>query len=383
MSFQQPLTFEPHYMDRVWGGRSLEIKLHRKLPADRPIGESWELVDREEVQSVVNHGDLAGTTLHELWQNMRESVFGEGLPDAPRFPLLAKILDARDTLSVQVHPPAHKAEELKGDPKTEMWFLLDADADAALYAGFKNGVTQQSLEAALSEGNVESILHKVPVRAGDAMFIPSGRCHAIGAGCFIVEIQQNSDTTYRVFDWNRTGLDGKPRELHVPQSLASIDFSDHEPELAQHRTGVLAHLGQRARPVARCARQARRWGRLELALLIGDEEAAGVVVRMRADFAEVQDRGDAGVGAVERRAPLGTRPGGEDVAEARRRLLPRRLVHLVRHAGRVEPESLEQRGKAMWRVMKGEPMASGPREFACAMVRSDDDIDFQLSRDRG
>ena len=233
MSFQQPLTFEPHYMDRVWGGRSLETKLHRKLPADRPIGESWELVDREEVQSVVNHGDLAGTTLHELWENMRELVFGEGLPDAPRFPLLAKLLDARDTLSVQVHPPAHKAEELKGDPKTEMWFLLDADPDAVLYAGFKNGVTQQSLEAALSTGNVESMLHKIPVHAGDAMFIPSGRCHAIGAGCFMVEIQQNSDTTYRVFDWNRTGLDGKPRELHVPQSLASIDFTDHEPGLAQ------------------------------------------------------------------------------------------------------------------------------------------------------
>jgi mannose-6-phosphate isomerase len=232
MSFQQPLTFEPHYMDRVWGGRSLETKLRRCLPKERPIGESWELVDREDVQSTVNYGDLTGTTLNELWLNMREMVFGEGLPDGPRFPLLAKILDARDTLSVQVHPPAEKAAKLKGEPKTEMWYLLDTDSEAALYAGFKKGVDRQSLEDHLSTGDVEPLLHKLPVKAGDAMFIPSGRCHAIGAGCFIIEIQQNSDTTYRVFDWNRKGLDGKPRDLHIAESLESIDFADYEPALA-------------------------------------------------------------------------------------------------------------------------------------------------------
>ena len=233
MSFQQPLTFEPHYMDRVWGGRKMQTKLQRTLPADRPIGESWEIVDREDIQSVVNYGDLAGTSLHELWVNMRDAVFGKGLSESPRFPLLAKILDARDTLSVQVHPPAHKATELHGEPKTEMWYLLDADPDAALYAGFQNGTTQETFKAALESGDVARLLHKIPVTAGDAIFIPSGRCHAIGAGCLIVEIQQNSDTTYRVFDWNRLGLDGKPRQLHIPESLASIDFSDHEPALAQ------------------------------------------------------------------------------------------------------------------------------------------------------
>jgi mannose-6-phosphate isomerase len=219
-------------MDRVWGGRNLETRLRRKLPPGRPIGESWELVDREDVQSVVNHGDLMGATLNDLWMNMREMVFGEGLPDSPRFPLLAKILDARDTLSVQVHPPASKAAALKGEPKTEMWYLLDADPDAAIYAGFKCHVTREAFEDALSTGDVEPLLYKIPVNAGDAMFIPSGRCHAIGAGCFIIEIQQNSDTTYRVFDWNRTGLDGKPRDLHIAESLESIEFNDHEPWLA-------------------------------------------------------------------------------------------------------------------------------------------------------
>ena len=221
-------------MDRVWGGRKMQTQLGRALPAVRPIGESWELVDRDDIQSVVNHGDLAGTTLNELWTNMRDAVFGEGLPDSPRFPLLAKILDARDTLSVQVHPPAHKAAELHGEPKTEMWYLLDADIGAALYAGFRNGTTSEAFEAALATGKVEAFLHRIGVKTGDAIFIPSGRCHAIGAGCLIIEIQQNSDTTYRVFDWNRNGLDGKPRELHIPESLASIDFADHEPTLAQH-----------------------------------------------------------------------------------------------------------------------------------------------------
>ena len=241
MSFQQPLTFEPHYMERVWGGRRLGTKLQRKLPTSGPIGESWELVDREDVQSVVNQGDLEGITLHELWITMRESVFGADIPDSPRFPLLAKLLDATDTLSVQVHPPEHKAAELNGEPKTEMWFLLDAEPGASLYAGFRGGVHQQTFEEGLSTGDVERLLHKIPVKAGDAMFIPSGRCHAIGAGCLIIEIQQNSDTTYRVFDWNRTGLDGKSRELHIGESLDSIDFTDHEPSLIEQSAEVLVN----------------------------------------------------------------------------------------------------------------------------------------------
>ncbi len=232
MRLDQPLTFRPIYMERVWGGRRLAEKFGRPLPAGAPIGESWELVDREDAQSVVENGPLAGKTLHELWTTLREPIFGR-VGDSPRFPLLAKILDARETLSVQVHPPASIAAELKGEPKTEMWFLLDSEPDAELFAGFRRGTTRAEFEHALSEGHAADLLHRLPVRAGDAIFIPSGRCHAIGAGCFIVEMQQNSDTTYRVFDWNRVGLDGKPRPLHLCESLRSIDFTDHEPSLAQ------------------------------------------------------------------------------------------------------------------------------------------------------
>ena len=233
MSLQKPLTFRPLFMERVWGGHRLAAMPGKGAPAGAPIGESWELVDRPDAQSVVARGPFIGTTLHELWTVFRKDVFGAHVPDSARFPLLAKILDAQDTLSVQVHPPAHKAAELGGEPKTEMWYLLDAAKGAELFAGFRRGTTRAGFEHALAEGRVAELLHRVPVRAGDAMFIPSGRCHAIGAGCLIVEIQQNSDTTYRVFDWNRTGLDGKPRALHVAESLASIDFSDHEPALAK------------------------------------------------------------------------------------------------------------------------------------------------------
>ena len=231
-SLTQPLSFVPLYMERVWGGRQLADQLGRDLPGSSPIGESWELVDREGEQSVVGDGPLKGTTLHELWTEHRKAIFGETASDSPRFPLLGKILDARDTLSVQVHPPADIAPTLKGEPKTEMWYLLDATPDASLYAGFRTGTTRQSFEKAISDGQVQSTLHMIPVKAGDTMFIPSGRCHAIGAGCLIIEIQQNSDTTYRLYDWDRMGLDGKPRELHVKESLISTDFADHEPALA-------------------------------------------------------------------------------------------------------------------------------------------------------
>ena len=232
MKPDSPLTFTPLYMERVWGGRRLQDELGRKLPPDAVIGESWELVDREEAQSVVNHGPLAGTTLHELWTQHRDEIFGPDMPDTARFPLLAKILDAREKLSVQVHPPASIAKALHGEPKTEMWYLLSADREGCVYAGFQCGTTKNTFAEAIADGGVEKQLHRIPVTSGDAIFIPSGRCHAIGAGCFIIEIQQNSDTTYRVHDWNRVGLDGKPRALHIAESLASLDFDDHEPALA-------------------------------------------------------------------------------------------------------------------------------------------------------
>lgn len=227
-----PITFSPLYMQRVWGGRELEQIYGRKLPQDnQPYGESWEIVDRQDEQSIVHGGALNGLTLHELWINHRLDIFGEDLPESERFPILIKILDARDDLSIQVHPPLHLAAMLDGEPKTEMWYIADCSPGAKLYVGLKEGVTRPDFEKALATGTLENLVHSISASPGDSIFIPSGRLHAIGAGFLIHEIQQNSDTTYRVFDWNRLGLDGKPRDLHVDQSLASIDFADFTPSM--------------------------------------------------------------------------------------------------------------------------------------------------------
>ncbi len=232
MTFHSPVLFQPHFQTRVWGGRKLETLFGKSLPnAELPYGESWEISDREEVQSPLL--DDPQLTLHDLWQQHREAVFGKALTDHPaeRFPLLLKILDATDDLSIQVHPPADVAARLGGEPKTEMWYVAHAEPGARLYVGLKPGTTQEDLKAAIQEGTVASLVPVLEPKAGDCLFIPSGRLHAIGKGLVIYEIQQNSDTTYRVFDWNRLGLDGQPRALHLAESLASIHFQDNAPDL--------------------------------------------------------------------------------------------------------------------------------------------------------
>ena len=231
MRLTAPIRFEPIFMDRVWGGRRLESHFGKRLPTHGRIGESWELVDRPEAQSVVHNDPLRGKTLHELWTDYHPAVFGPAAPTASRFPLLFKLLDARERLSVQVHPPAHAAPALDGEPKTEMWYILDNYGDNDIFAGLRAGVTRESFEEALRAGSVQETVHRIPVDPGDCIFIPSGRIHAIGGGNVIVEVQENSDTTYRVFDWNRVGLDGKTRQLHVDESMQSIDFTDFEPAL--------------------------------------------------------------------------------------------------------------------------------------------------------
>ncbi|KAB2641139.1 MAG: mannose-6-phosphate isomerase [Verrucomicrobia bacterium] len=237
----EPLTFGPLYMERVWGGRELERVYGRVLPTpERRYGESWEIVDREMEQSVVDEGEFTGLSLHELWCNHREAVFGQGFEAHPRFPILIKVLDARDDLSIQVHPPAHLAASLGGEPKTEMWYIADCTPGAKLYVGLKAGVTRGQFEQAIGEGSVAACVHSLTPQPGESILIESGRLHAIGAGFLIHEIQQNSDTTYRVFDWNRCGLDGQPRQLHLAASLASIDFTDHEPAMDAPHGDTLA-----------------------------------------------------------------------------------------------------------------------------------------------
>ena len=217
-------------MERVWGGRRLETLYGKRLPSAALIGESWEIVDRPEAQSVVHEGPLRGETLHNLWSKHREAIFGN-VPDAPRFPILVKLLDAQEHLSLQVHPPGQIAKRQGGESKSELWYVADAAPKARIYAGVKEGATRAVFEKALEKGKVEKHLHSIDVATGDAIFLPSGRLHALGGGNLIVEIQENSDTTYRVFDWNRVKKGRPRREMHIAQAMQCIDFADVEPKL--------------------------------------------------------------------------------------------------------------------------------------------------------
>ncbi|MEI8064289.1 MAG: type I phosphomannose isomerase catalytic subunit [Verrucomicrobiota bacterium] len=227
-----PYKFKSILVERLWGGAAL-ARYGKAIPAGKRIGESWEISDRADAQSIVANGPDACQSLQQLIQQHGALLLGTNCR-SNRFPLLIKLLDARDRLSLQVHPPATVAAQLGGEPKTEMWYILDATPDATLIAGLRRGVTRQQFEAAIKQGGpaFQACFHQFPVYAGDAMFVPSGRLHAIGAGLVIAEIQQNSDTTYRVYDWDRMDDDGKPRALHIRESLTSIDFNDFEPALA-------------------------------------------------------------------------------------------------------------------------------------------------------
>jgi mannose-6-phosphate isomerase len=234
-----PLAFEPIFLERMWGGRRLESEFHKKLPPQKRIGESWEIVDRFEAQSIVASGPLRGKTLHELWTQHREELFGD-VPDTARFPLLIKILDAQEKLSLQVHPPENVASRLGGEPKSEFWYVAAANPNAELFLGFRGPITRDEFEERLSEGTLIDHVHRIGVKAGDAVFLPAGRVHAIGAGNLLIEIQQNSDTTYRVFDWNRTDpATGTKRDLHVEQAVQCIDFEDVQPNLIRAKSEML------------------------------------------------------------------------------------------------------------------------------------------------
>src|SRR4029077_1971098 len=165
-----PLAFEPIFIERMWGGRRLESEFHKKLPSQKRIGESWEIVDRPEAQSVVAGGPLCGTTLHELWTRHREEIFA-GVSDTPRCSLLIKILDAREKLSLQVHPPENVASRLGGEAKSEFWYVAAADTDAELFLGFREPITREIFDQRLREDTVIDHIHRIAVQAGDAVFL--------------------------------------------------------------------------------------------------------------------------------------------------------------------------------------------------------------------
>jgi mannose-6-phosphate isomerase len=225
--------FKPIYQERIWGGDNLTRLFGRTLPEGKKIGESWELVDRPEACSEIESGPgiAPGShqNIHTFWKDRRIEIFGTNAPDLARFPILIKLLDCQDNLSVQVHPPPGK----EGEPKTEMWYFLEAKPEAKIYAGLKKGVTREKFEKAIGTPELPKLLSALHPQQSEAMFLPSGRVHAIGAGNVILEIQQNSDTTYRVDDWGRVDEHGRPRALHREQALDSIRFNDFEPQFAQ------------------------------------------------------------------------------------------------------------------------------------------------------
>ena len=226
-------TFVPLYYERLWGGRKLEKIYQRQLPADKAIGESWELVDRPEAISKLTIPVGPIQDLHDLWVTKRKEVFGRCAPETERFPILLKLIDATEKLSVQVHPPEKIAQKFQGESKTELWYFLQVEENASVYVGLKKGITKSAFSAAIGTSSLEPYLHSLKPQTSDVMFLPSGRIHSIGGGNVIFEIQQNSDTTYRVDDWGRLDSHGLRRQLHPEESLASIDFTDIEPSLAQ------------------------------------------------------------------------------------------------------------------------------------------------------
>ncbi len=252
-----PLLFQPLYQPRVWGGRALAAAFDRGLPPEGTIGESWEIVDRPRAQSVVARGPHAGQTLRAMLEHDAAGIMGGAWDARRRFPILVKWLDCRERLSLQVHPPPGVAGELGGEPKTEHWYIAAAEPHASLIVGLRRGVTRDDFERGLTNNELEALVHRFPVRAGDSMFVRSGRLHAIDAGALILEIQQNSDTTYRVYDWGRLGDDGTPRQLHIAESLRSIDFDDFEPDVLRPQPGGDALLADCAEfRIRRCERPA-------------------------------------------------------------------------------------------------------------------------------
>ena len=220
-----PLKSVPVFTPRIWGGRRLAEVFGKELPDGERIGESWEVADLPEGRSTVGNGPLQGQTLGEVARRHSEAVVGT--TDFPeRFPLLVKFLDAEEVLSVQVHPDPETCRRMgRGHPKTECWYIIDAEPGAVIYKGFRKPVTRERFAKAIEDGTVAELLASVPVSPGECHFIPAGTVHTVGAGLLIAEIQTPSDTTYRVFDWHRLDkATGKPRQLHIEEALESIHF---------------------------------------------------------------------------------------------------------------------------------------------------------------
>lgn len=232
-----PLALTSFFKTVIWGGRKLETVFHRTLPDDHsPVGEAWEICERPEFSSCVLNGPLKGRTLGSLIEEFGAGLLGSRV-NGSRFPLLVKILDARDRLSLQVHPDEAACARLGGEaePKTEMWYVIGADPGAKIVAGVAPDASPDAFWPNVNSADIEKQLHVYDAQAGDVFFIRAGCVHAIGGGNLILEVQQNSDTTYRISDWGRLGADGKPRALHVDQARECVNFAMREEPLVSRR----------------------------------------------------------------------------------------------------------------------------------------------------
>lgn len=228
MSELYPLKFENVLKEKVWGGSALVTQYNKKPSASTSIGESWEISAVAENLSVISNGFLAGNNIEELIEVYMGDITGDSIYEkfGNEFPLLIKFIEAREDLSIQVHPGNKLARERHNAyGKTEMWYILESEKGSKIYTGFKDGVTREMYQETINNGNLADLLNIESVVAGDVFFTPAGRVHAIGAGTVLVEIQQTSDITYRIFDWNRKNSGKEKRELHIDLALDAIDFT--------------------------------------------------------------------------------------------------------------------------------------------------------------
>jgi mannose-6-phosphate isomerase len=223
-----PLLFTPIYKELMWGGNMMAEKLNRTLPKTTdPIGESWDIVDREDAVSIVENGELKGQTIRQVLDTYNTDIMGKNFK-GDKFPLLVKIIDAGKRLSLQVHPGELECKKIDGaEPKTEMWYIIASKEDAKIIAGLNHRCTKRKFMETYSTGAAEDCLQISKSNPGDAYFINAGTVHALGEGNLILEIQQNSNTTYRISDWGRLDTNGKPRELHIDKAMQCIHFKEH------------------------------------------------------------------------------------------------------------------------------------------------------------
>ncbi|MDC1004278.1 class I mannose-6-phosphate isomerase [Opitutales bacterium] len=236
------IKFEPIYKERPWGGTSLSTFFKREIKLDSDkVGESWDIVDRNEAQSIALNDLYEGMPLREIIANNCDTIMGPIWQKEARFPILVKWLDCHERLSLQVHPPESIASALHGEPKTENWYVANATGDAGLFIGFKETTNKEYFKKALANKDAENLCHRIESKEGDSVLVESGRIHAIDGGNLILEIQQNSDTTYRVYDWGRIDQNNRSRTLHIEESLKSINFNDINPTLlnTQNSEGIL------------------------------------------------------------------------------------------------------------------------------------------------